>query len=33
MCIIPAMKGVCDTPLHIFVYYTGDMMPERSGMK
>ena len=20
------MKGVCDTPLHIFVYFMGDMM-------
>ena len=26
MCIFPAMEGVCDTPLHIFVYFTGDMM-------
>ena len=33
ICNHAAMKGVCDTPLHIFVYYTGDMMPERSGMK
>ena len=22
------MKGVCDTPLHMFGYFTGDMMVE-----
>ena len=26
MCNHAAMEGVCDTPLHIFVYYTGNMM-------
>ena len=33
MRIFPAMKGVCDTPPHIFVYYTADMTPERAGTK
>ena len=23
MCIFPAMKGVCDTPLHLFGYFMG----------
>ena len=27
-CNIPAMEGVCDTPLHMFGDYTGDMMTE-----
>ena len=27
-CNHPAMEGVCDTPLHIFVYYMGNMIPE-----
>ena len=29
MCIFPAMEGVCDTPLHIFVYFMGNAMVER----
>ena len=28
MCNIAAMKGVCDTPLHMFGYFTGDMVAE-----
>ena len=27
-CNIPAMKGVCDTPLHTFDQFTGNMMVE-----
>ena len=31
MYIFPAMKGVCDTPLHIFDYFTGiTMVVERA---
>ena len=26
MCFFANVKGVCDTPLHIFVYFMGDMM-------
>ena len=25
MCNIAAMEGVCDTPLHMFGHFTGDM--------
>ena len=28
ICNYAAMKVVCDTPLHIFVYYMGTMIPE-----
>ena len=28
MCIFPAMEGVCDTPLHMFDYFMGDMVVE-----
>ena len=27
-CNHAAMEGVCDTPLHMFVYFTGDMITE-----
>ena len=26
MCNFPAVEGVCDTPLHIFVYFMGNMV-------
>ena len=26
MCFFANVKGVCDTPLHIFVYFMGDTM-------
>ena len=32
-CNHAAMEGVCDTPLHIFVYYMGNMIPEWSKTK
>ena len=28
MCNFPAMKGVCDTPLHLFDHFMGDMVVE-----
>ena len=28
MCNFPTMEGVCDTPLHMFGYFMGDMMVE-----
>ena len=28
ICNYAAMKGVCDTPLHLFDYFTGNMMVE-----
>ena len=28
MCIFPAMKGVCDTPLHLFDQFMGNTMVE-----
>ena len=29
MCTIPAMKGVCDTPLHLFANYMDNTMVKR----
>ena len=29
MCYHASMKGVCDTPLHMFGNFTGDMVVER----
>ena len=26
MCFFPAVEGVCDTPLHLFGYFMGDMV-------
>ena len=28
ICNFAAMKGVCDTPLHLFGHFTGNMMVE-----
>ena len=28
-CIFAAMEGVCDTPLHLFDHFMGNMMVER----
>ena len=28
ICNHAVMEGVCDTPLHLFVYYMGNMIPE-----
>ena len=30
ICNIAAMEGVCDTPLHLFDHFTGNMMVERN---
>ena len=30
MCYHAAMKGVCDTPLHLFDHFTVNMMVERN---
>ena len=31
MCTHAAMEGVCDTPLHLFDHFTGNMMTKSDG--